>query len=139
MSAEQNKVVVRHWIEEVFGQGNMAVMEEVCAPNHMMHEPGSPDLQGIEALKQRVLTFRNAFSNLHITVEEIVAEKDSVAARWTFQGTHQSPLLGIPPTGRYVTAQEITLHRLAGGKIIESWFNSDIFGLLQQLRVIPSQ
>lgn len=79
----------------------------------------------------------NAFPDFVITVEDIVAEGDRVMTRWTARGTHQGPLMDVPPTGKKVEMTGITFNRVADGKIIEQRENADMLGLRQQLGVIP--
>ena len=69
--------------------------------------------------------FRSAFPDLNVTVEDLVAEGNKVAARWSWGGTHRGELMGIPPTSKQVAASGTSIHRIAEGKIVESWFNFD--------------
>jgi steroid delta-isomerase-like uncharacterized protein len=82
--------------------------------------------------------FPAAFPDLHTAVEDVIAEGDKVAVRWTTRGTHQGSLMGIPPTGRQVTMTAIHILRLADGKIAEGWVNFDALGMLQQVGAIPA-
>ena len=81
--------------------------------------------------------YLSAFPDLHITVEDMIAEGDKIVARLTMRGTHQGAFLGIPPTGKQVTGTAIDINRITGGKSVEHWNNSDTLGLLQQLGVVP--
>ena len=137
MSAEKNKAIVRRYTEEVWNQGNLAVVDEIFAADFVGHQPGSPDIHGPESLKQFVAMRRTAWPDLKFTVEDQIAEGDKVATRWTWSGTHEGDLMGIPPTGLQATATGIGIHRIAGGKIVEQWVNRDTLGILQQLGVIP--
>ncbi len=80
--------------------------------------------------------FRNAFPDLHFTVEDMLAEGDRVASRYTARGTHRGELMGLPPTGRQVTEVGIVISRLAEGKLVEDWHSPDNLGLMQQLGVV---
>jgi predicted ester cyclase len=93
---------------------------------------------GPEGVKQGARGYREAFPDLSMKVEEIVAENDLVAVRWTARGTHKNELFGIAPTGKEATVTGITIDRWAGGKIAESWTNWDTLGLLQQLGAVPA-
>jgi predicted ester cyclase len=75
-----------------------------------------------------------AFPDLQITVEDMVAEGDKVAVRWRLRATHQGEFMGIPPTGNQVTMTGIDINRLEGGRLVERWGNEDMLGLLQQLK-----
>ena len=137
-SAEKNKALVRRLYEEMWNQGNLAVADALLSPDYLNHgQP--PDLpRGPEGNKQFLNLNRAAFPDMQYTIEDEVAEGDRVANRWTMRGTHQGALMGIPPTNRPVSIGGISIHRLAGGRVVESWFTSDRFGLLQQLGVIPT-
>ena len=80
---------------------------------------------------------RTAWSDLHFTVEDLVAEGDKVALHWSCSGTHTGEWMGIPPTGKRVTWSGIGIHRVVGGKIVESWDMVDNLGLMQQLGIVP--
>ena len=136
MSTEENKANDRHAIEEGWNQGNTAVFDELLTPDYVGHDPSGP-VHGPEGFKQFYATYRTAFPDTTITIEDQIAEGDMVASRWTATGTHQGPLMGIPPSGKRVTITGITITRFASGKEVESWFNYDTLGMLQQLGVIP--
>ncbi len=139
MSAEENKAIVRRMLDELFSQGNLHLVDEIIAPDFVEHDPNMPeDLHGPEAFREYVLAYRSAFPDMHIAVEDQVAEGDKVATRWTGTGTHQGELTGIAPTGTQVTVAGMDVSRISGGKIAESWSNYDMMGLMQQLGVIPS-
>jgi steroid delta-isomerase-like uncharacterized protein len=139
MSTEENKALVRRVYEEAINRGNMAVVDELNSPNYVAHDPGFPQpVRGPEGLKQYFLVFRSAFPDVHITIEDMIAEGDTIAVRQTSRGTHQGDLRGIPPTGKQITVTGLAIHKIANGKFVESWINADSLGLLQQLGVIPS-
>ena len=81
--------------------------------------------------------FQDAFPDGRNTSEELLADQDKVVQRWTFRGTHDGVFEGIPPTGRQVTLTGISIWRVDGGTIVESWHELDTLGLLQQLGVVP--
>jgi steroid delta-isomerase-like uncharacterized protein len=140
VSAEENKAVARRWFEELFNQGNLEVADEIIAPDHVNHDPTLPDIPpGPEGQKQVVNLYRSAFTNAHINVEDQIAEGDRVVTRWTGSGTHQGEFMGVAPTGNQVTVTGITINRVSGGKIAESWTNYDALGLMQQIGAIPEQ
>lgn len=137
--AEDNKAVIRRLFEEIWNKGNFALIDEIVAPNFTNHDPATPDLgRGPEAYQQLATRYRTAFPDLQFTLEEIVAEGDKVAVRYTSRGTHQSELSGIAPTGKQVTVTGTFISRLANGKVEESWVNWDALGLMQQLGAVPS-
>src|SRR5579885_2716493 len=128
----------RRIIEEVFGAGNYDVADELVAADARGHDPALPGpTVGPEGLKEAARGYRGAFPDLKLTVEQVVAEGDNVATRWSARGTHKAELFGIPPTGKQTTVTGITIDRWSGGKVVESWTNWDTLGLLQQLGVVP--
>lgn len=137
MSAEDNKAIARRWYEEVFNAGNLDLIHELFAPNFVDHDPVNP-LPGLEGVRQVVGIYRGAFPDLHITVEDWVAEGDKVVTRFRAQGTHKGPLMGIPPTEKQVTVTGIDMLGFEHGTILEHWGNRDDLGMLQQLGAVPA-
>jgi steroid delta-isomerase-like uncharacterized protein len=128
MSVAENKAFVQRYVEEPWNKGNVSVLDEMCAPN--FHLEG---LGGVEEFKAVIKAFRTSFPDLHFTVEEIIAEGDKVAYRWTARGTHQGEYEGIAPTGKTVTTTGITIIRIVDGKVVEDRFESSSPDLKQQL------
>ena len=129
MPIEENKAFVQRYVEEPWNQGNVAVLDELCAPN--FHLEG---LGGVEAFKEAITAFRTGFPDLHFTIEEIIAEGDKVAYRWTARGTHQGEYAGIAPTGKTITATGITILRIVDGKVVEDRFESSGPPIEERLR-----
>ena len=140
MLSETNKTLSRRLFEEVWNKGNLAVLNELIANDHVNSGPGTlPGLPtGPEGAKQFVMMYRNAFPDTHFTIDEQIAEADKVVTRWTAHGTHKGELLGIPATGKSSTVTGISVDRIVNGKIVESWGIFDQFGMMQQLGVIPT-
>jgi steroid delta-isomerase-like uncharacterized protein len=137
MTSEQNKAIVRRTLEEPW-EGNLDVIDELVASDYIGHDPAAPEpLRGPEGVREFVSTYRAAFPDARIMVEQQLAEGDLVATRWTGRGTHEGELLGIDPTHNQVTVSGLTISRLEGGKIVEEFQNWDTFGMLQQLDAIP--
>ena len=136
MSTEENKAIDRRFTEEVWNQGNLAVVDELMSADYDGHDPAMP--AGSEGLKQFVLMYRSAFPDVHLTIEDQIAEGDTVVSRWTARGTHKGELMGIPPTGKQVTVTGMNIERIANGKFVEGWSNYDTLGMLQQLGVVPA-
>jgi len=128
MSLEENKAFVQRYVEEPWNKGNVDALDELCGPN--FHLEG---LGGVEAFKRVITDFRKGFPDLHFTVEEIIAEGDKVAYRWTARGTHQGEYQGIAPTGKAVTATGITIIRIVDGKVVDDRFESSSPDLKEQL------
>jgi predicted ester cyclase len=138
VSAEETKAVARRWFEDFFNSGNLEVADEIIAPDHVNHDPTLPDIPpGPEGQKQVVNLYRSAFTNAHISIEEQLAEGDSVVTRGTGSGTHQGELMGVAPTGKQVRITGIIINRLSDGKIAESWTNYDALGVMRQIGAIP--
>ena len=136
---ETNKAQFRRAYEEMFNQGNLAIADELTAPDFLNHEvPPGMNYRGPESARQVVMMLRTAFPDLHFTIEELVAEGDTVAARVTLSGTHQGPLMGIAPTGRPVKQVSMHFLRFRDGKGIEHRAVRDDLGLMQQLGTIPT-
>jgi len=139
MSNEENKAMDRRFYEEVWNGGNLAVVDEFVAANYVDHDPQPTGaLEGVEGIKQSVTMYRTAFPDAHFTIEDQIAEGDLLVTRWRARGTHQGPLMGIPPTGKPAMVTGISITRWASGKVVEGWTNFDALGLLQQLGAVPS-
>ena len=135
--SHHNKTLVRRSIEEVYNQGNLAVVDDLVASDFVIHLP-SEEIHGPAGAKQYVAALRAAFPDLRVTIEDQFAEGDRVATRWTARGTHTGAFQGIPPTGKRGSMTGIDIDRIADGRVVECWVNSDDLGLLQQLGVIPT-
>jgi steroid delta-isomerase-like uncharacterized protein len=136
--SEQNKPVVRRLFEEVWSKGNLQVADELFAPTYAHHDPSTPDVgRGPESEKKRATLYRTAFPDLRLTIEDVIAEGETVMARWSCRGTHKGDLSGIAPTGKQFTISGVSIARLTNGKIVEGWVNWDALGLMQQLGVVP--
>jgi steroid delta-isomerase-like uncharacterized protein len=137
MSVEENKALVRRFVEEFWNEGNMATADELMAVDAEIHMP-TGEVVNLDGLKSFASTFRGSFPDWHSTFEELIAEGDRVAERWTGRGSHQGELQGIPPTGKRVEVPGSVFYRIVGGKIVEFRGQLDMMGLMQQLGVIPS-
>ena len=141
MSTEQNKAVVRRFFDEICNARKLQVADELFSAGHTYTDSSIPGIpKGPEGQRQLVSTYQAAFPDVHWHVEEMIAEGDKVVTRWTGSGTHKAVLQGnppIPPTGKRATVPGVWIHRIAGGKIVESWNVWDTLGMLQQLGVVP--
>jgi predicted ester cyclase len=138
MSAEANKALARRFIEEGINAADMAVFDELLAEDVLDHytPPGLPP--GREGWKMNRRMFLAAFPDGRWEIADMVAEGDLVVVRAPFTGTHQGEFFGVPPTGRRVFTGSIHTIRIAGGRIVEHWGNSDDVRLMQQIGAIPS-
>src|SRR5215204_6465817 len=122
MSVEENKVLVRREQGELWNHtGDLDAAAELFAPDR------------VEDAKQEAANVRRGFPDLESTIEDLIAERDKVVAYWRAQATHQGEYMGIPPTGNRVNFRGISIYRIEGGKIAESWSVSELLGMLQQL------
>ena len=138
MSAEENKAVIRRWIE-AYNERDLEAEAAVLAPDYVAHVPAAPGpLEGLEAWRQFSGSFAEAFPDLRLTVQDIAAEGDTVAARVDFHGTHRGEFQGIPPTDKQVAFSSIEIDRVVDGKVQEHWFELDQLGLMRQLGAIPN-
>lgn len=140
-SLEQNKATVRRWFTDIIAHGELSVADEIFAPHHLVHDPHAPPggwANGPESLKKIAGPFRVGFPDLEVTIEDQIAEGDKVVTRWSATGTNTGSLQGMPPTGKRVRVTGANVARLAGGQIVESWFNFDMLTLLRQLGVVPT-
>jgi steroid delta-isomerase-like uncharacterized protein len=136
--ATDNKTFVRSTVEEMWSTGNAKLIDEHMAPNYVLHKPPTgftPDRDGLKGILQAL---RSAFPDLRMTVEDVIAEDDKVVQRRLYQGTHKAELFGIPATGKSVSVSQIIVSRVADGKFVEEWAETDFLGMLQQLGVVPS-
>jgi predicted ester cyclase len=129
MSLEDNKNVVRRFINEVLTKGDISVVDQLVGPGYK--NLFIPE-QGIDAFKQLIGTSVNAIPDTKYTIEDIVAEGDRVVVRFTFSGTNTGSLMGSKPTGKHFSVPGLVFYRLANGKIVEDapFTNPDLQHLL---------
>ena len=140
MSIEQNKALARRWSEELWGQGNLAVADEIIASDYVRHDPGDPfPAQGPGDVKRIVSMLRSMLPDFKIEVEAMVAEGDMVVSRYTATATDTKGYMGMPPTGKSIRTPAIQIFRFADGKIVESWAARDDLGTLRQLGQLPAR
>ncbi len=137
MSAEENKAIIRRFFEVGPSKGDLAAANELLSPKFSLHTPlpSAPGTQGIDDI---IITCRAAFEHLNVTVEDMIAEGDKVAARFTAHGIHKGNFMGLPPTDRPITMTGIEIFRIEDGKIVELWAEANLLGLMVQLGIIPA-
>ncbi len=138
MSVEDNRTLVRRWLEEGYNQGNVTIIDELTAPDFVDHHlpPGVPP--NAEGHKAWLQVARAGFPDLHITIEDMIAEGDKVVARSTVTRTQTGEFMGIPPSGKAIRVGAIGIIRIADGRFVEYWENFDALGLMQQVGAIPT-
>ena len=112
-------------------------LDEIVAPDAVIRTPVPIDATGAELLKQVWVMLFRVYPDIHLTVEDVIAEGDKVVARNTVTGTHQGEFMGVGPTGKSVTYNEIFIFRFADGLVVETWGVVDVFSQLRQLGLIP--
>ena len=134
MGQAENKALIRMLIEEGFNGGNLSIADGNFTDDYVAHVPGVPPLPGgPDAFKKVVGMWRAAFSDIHMTIEDMVAEGDLVANRFTTKGTHSGPLFGHAATGKPFVIRGQELHRVAGGQVAETWVCDDVPSIMVQL------
>jgi steroid delta-isomerase-like uncharacterized protein len=131
--SDENKVVIRKFLEEVINQNRLDRADELVVEDFVELDPLPGQRQGREGLKEVLGMMRSGFPDIHWTVEEMMAEGDSVVTRFTWTGTHRGDFLGVPATGRSVAVKGVVIDRLASGKMSESRILMDSLGMMQQL------
>jgi steroid delta-isomerase-like uncharacterized protein len=138
MPGQDTKTIVRRYYEEVFNQRRPGLLDQLAVEDYVEHDPFPGQGNGRVDLRARVEAILGAFDPLQFRLLDLVAEEDRVVVRWSQTGTHTGPFMGITPTGREFTITGIDIHQLRDGRMAEHWHVVDLYGLLQQLGVIPA-
>lgn len=139
---EQNIEIVERGSIEVYEKGNLDVIDEVVSEDFVLHDPLTPEeIHGRDGLKDYVEANRDAFPDLNITIEQLVAEDDLVAVHFTFRGTHEGriPDLDLEPTGAEIEIIGMEFDRIEDGKLVETRLLYDTLGFMQQVGAIPAE
>lgn len=137
MAPEANKAAKRRYFD-AFNAQNLDAIDELFAREYVLHVPGSPDIEGSETLKQMVAGSLASLSEAVLTVDDMVAEGDKVATRWTLTAIHSGDFMGVPATNQRIKMQGMTIDRFVDGRVVEGWDSFDMYGLMKQLGAIPS-
>ncbi len=137
MSIQENKAVVRRFVQEVQNQRNLDVVDELVHPDFVDHS-GPPEAQGIEGVKASHKMLFSAFPDLNVTIQQQLAEDDQVLTYKTFHGTHLGAFMGIPATGRQISFDLMDIMTVHDSKIAEHWKVADFLSLMQQLGAMPA-
>ncbi len=140
MSGEALKAKVIRFTEETWNKGDLAVMDEVFAPDVVSHVPGRPNQKGLQEYKERLSAYRADYPDIHVTIDEIIAEGNTVVDRWTLRATFTGPgsTVPIPGNGKRVVAQGTWVGHFVDGKVVENWYTYDALGWAQQIGLIPA-
>lgn len=127
-------------MEEIALTADVERLDELYAPNVVYHQPPYPDANGLDAYKEQLRGTFAGWSDVNISVHEVISGENASMVRWTFEGTHtgETPSSKIPATGKRGAMDICTVIHWDGGKIVEAWDYSDNLGLLRQLGVIPA-
>ena len=137
--SEENKAVVQRFADEVLNQRKIDAVDDLFAPGFVDHQPPMPGVPGDrEGLKTALGVLFGTFTDLHLHLEDLIAEGDKVVARYSAHGTHNGDAMGIPPTGKEVTFDAIAVYRIQGGKITDRWELVDMLKLMQQIGAAPA-
>lgn len=134
MSAEENKAIARRYLAAL----DLATLDELTAPGFVYHNPGNPEVRTHEQRKQKIVSALGAaFADLKLNIEDVIAEGDRVAVRYSMSGIHKGEFMGIPPTNKQMELTSLCIFRLADGKVAEMWVENNSLVMLLQLGVIP--
>jgi predicted ester cyclase len=136
MSLEQNKDVLRLVIEEGFNRGNYPALDALFAPDYKEHQFSLKTT--LRGFKEDIRALRTGFPDFHLTIEDIIADAETVWIRMTACGTNLGPFMG-PPTGKPISITVMDVCRFENGKIVEHWGSPDRFALMVQLGLLPQQ
>jgi predicted ester cyclase len=136
MSVEENKASIRRMVEEGINGGNLSVVDELVRPDAVEHD-APPGTDAREHYKGIITMLHTAFPDVHFALEDMIGEGDRVACRISMTGTHRSPFMGLPPSGRRFCAQQIRIIRFVDGKTAETWSVRDDLAMMRQLGALP--
>lgn len=137
MSVEEHKVLLRRYVDEVLNQGTVDALDQFFAADCVDHTapPGTP--LGVGGIKQLLSMTFAAFSNVSVTIDKLIAEENKVVTMFIVRGTYTGEFKGITTTGKEVNLMQISIDRIASGKIVEHWGLVDQMALIQQLGAVP--
>ncbi|WP_224336248.1 ester cyclase [Haloprofundus halobius] len=139
---DENKETVRRYYKEVVEAGHTELLTELIAEDVVNHNPLSDEsltaeeARGFEGFRRHVEVFQEAFPDRTFSIEDLIAEGDSVSARLRFEGTHEGRFAGIEPTGNRISGSSMAFYRIEDGKIVERWYETDNLELFKQLDAI---
>ena len=140
MTIEGARTLVQHYFDDVLSRGDLAVIDEILAPEFALYAPPSlgdgPQTTGRGGFRDLVTGLRTSFPDVHFTVHEVTANDDTIMASWTMTGTYQAEWAGTPATGRRVSLTGVDVFKMADGLIVEERIHGDYLGFLRQLDAI---
>jgi steroid delta-isomerase-like uncharacterized protein len=136
MAIEENKVVVRRFIDAVFVRGNADAVDKLVTPDFTPHSWGTMP-PGVEPLKQAIRHVHAGLSDVSMKIDDVIAEGDKVAVRLTAKATHRGEFMGLPASGKAYSISETHIFHLRDGKVAEHWRDADMLGLMRQIGALP--
>lgn len=136
MSLQENKAIVRRFVEEVQNQHNLDMLNVLCSPD-FVDRSGASNPPTLEGTRQFFTMMFAAFPDMHFIIRQQIAEGDKVLTYKTFQGTHLGPFMGIPASGNKVSVDVMDILTVVDGQITEHWTVGDMLGMMQQIGVAP--
>jgi steroid delta-isomerase-like uncharacterized protein len=133
-----DEAVVRRFYEQMCNERKNDLASELFTADHQMHDPQVPAPPGPDGMAQTVAVYQEGVDG-HWGIEEIFSTDDRVVVRWTGTGTHVAEVNGIPPTGKSIRVDAISIHRMEAGKVAETWEVWDTLSFLQQIGVVPAE
>jgi steroid delta-isomerase-like uncharacterized protein len=137
MNIELNKAIVRRFFD-LISEGKTSGVEDIVSPDWVNKDPSLPPLRGLDGARELISLFSTGFPGARTKIITMIAEGDTVAAYFTFDGEHKGKFLDFPPTGKKVSAYGCGLFRIDNGKLIENRVVFDALGLMQQIGVVPT-
>jgi steroid delta-isomerase-like uncharacterized protein len=138
MSTQKNKELLRRYYIEILQGRNIALIDEIFAPDFQSHPPLGPS-SNLQTYKGALAMTHNAVPDLVVEIDDQFAEAERVVTRWHASGTHNGLWAGVPATGKHIIATAIHIHRIHDGKIAELWEQVDLFGIFMQIGKFPGQ
>jgi steroid delta-isomerase-like uncharacterized protein len=136
--SEQNKQLVQRFFDEMCNRRALELADQLFSADHVYHDRSSPWVgKGPAGMKELIGAYHRGFGDANWDVNAMHDAGDTVVTRWTGGGNRSGDLVGIPATNKRVAVDGIWMHRVAQGKIVESWNAWDMLGLLQQIDVVP--
>jgi len=137
VSIEENKAVIRQWLEEGWSKGNLGLADTLIDANFVVHGAGGQAVpSGPQGVKELVAAWRTGFPDGEMSIDDLLADGDKVIVRMTWRGTHSGDFYGVRPTGKRVAVTSIGIDRVADGKIVEGWGEVDMLSMYEQLGAI---
>lgn len=131
-----NKAIIRRF-EDAFAANDQAAIDELCSPDLVDHNPLPDQQPGLAGFKDAAAFYQTTFPQDGFELHQVIAEDDLVVTHWTVTATHKEEFLGVPATGKKVTAEGMNIYRLADGRVTDVWTQFDGLGVLAQIGGLP--